>query len=299
LRALQQRWQEMAQALPLEHKQEQQLWQGFRAACDGVFAQRKQAAAGADQQRRQNLAEKEALCQALEAARGQAPAVMRRTIADSQAAWGRIGAVPRAREPQIDARHQAALAALQAELEQVRRGAFAAGFEALHSKLALCRQLEQQVAGGQPPSAVQRENAQARWQALAPLAAQFDAALRARFDAACIAAQAPDAHAYVGQLESNRARLLNEILQLEILTGTDSPPQWSRQRLQLQVEVLAAKLKKGDGALAAHAQLLALCALPALTDAEAEERIGRLLAQCGEQQMADVVMVDRTTARKI
>ncbi len=290
LRALQQRWQEMAQALPLEHKQEQQLWQRFRAACDGVFAQRKQASANADQERRHNLQQKEALCLALEAARGQVPASMQQTIADHQAAWSRIGAVPRALEPQIDARRQAALAALQAELQQARRGAFAAGFEALRAKLALCRQLEQQLTDGQPLSATQREDAQARWQALAPLAAEFDVALGARFDAACSAAQSAAAGDYAARLDANRARLLNEILQLEILTGTDSPPQWSRQRLQLQVEVLAAKLKNGDGALAAHAQLLSLCALPALADAEAGARIERLLAKCAELQMTGVAL---------
>ncbi len=48
LRELQSRWQEHARALPLERKAEQALWQRFRAACDALFAARKEHAHAAD-----------------------------------------------------------------------------------------------------------------------------------------------------------------------------------------------------------------------------------------------------------
>ncbi|MGH8853648.1 MAG: DUF349 domain-containing protein, partial [Telluria sp.] len=48
LRDLQHRWQEHARALPLERKAEQALWQRFRAACDALFAGRKEYAHAAD-----------------------------------------------------------------------------------------------------------------------------------------------------------------------------------------------------------------------------------------------------------
>ncbi|MCX7742023.1 MAG: DUF349 domain-containing protein [Tepidimonas sp.] len=40
VRALQQRWQEEAQRVPLERRQEQKLWEAFRAAVDAAFARR-------------------------------------------------------------------------------------------------------------------------------------------------------------------------------------------------------------------------------------------------------------------
>ncbi len=291
VRALQQRWQERAQALPLEHKQEQQLWQRFRAACDAVFAQRKQASASANQERRRNLQQKETWCQALEGALGAAPARMRQLITESQAAWGQIGAVPRAHEQQINQRRAAALAALQAQLARARQGALEAGFAALEGKLALCQEWEQRLAGSQPWLVVERDEAQARWQALAPLAAPFEQALRARFDAVTAALEGAD-HAYAALLEKNRTLLLASILQLEILCAVDSPPALARQRLQVQVEVLAAKLKNGDAALAAQAQLLTLCGLPACCDQESAARIGRLLAKCAEMRLTGVVLAD-------
>ena len=195
--------------------------------------------------------------------------------------------MPRAQEERIDRRRAAALAALQAQLERARHGALAAGYAALQGKLALCQELEQRLADGQPWPAAEREQAQARWQALAPLAAPFEQALRARLDAVDAALQGAD-RGYAERLESNRAPLLQDILQLEILCGIDSPPALARQRLQLQVEVLAAKLKNGDPALAAPAYLLALCGLPAACDREAGARLGRLLAQCAALRLPGI-----------
>jgi hypothetical protein len=68
LRRAQERWQELARALPLERKAEQALWQRFRAACDAMFAQRKESAHAADAERHAHQAAKEALCAKLEQA---------------------------------------------------------------------------------------------------------------------------------------------------------------------------------------------------------------------------------------
>jgi hypothetical protein len=66
LRRLQERWQEQAKALPLERKVEQALWQRFRAACDAIFAKRKESAHAADHERKAHLHAREAICKELE-----------------------------------------------------------------------------------------------------------------------------------------------------------------------------------------------------------------------------------------
>jgi hypothetical protein len=68
MRALQQRWQDHARALPLERKSEQALWQRFRAVCDDVFQRRKDSMHEADIERRAHEAAKEAISARLEAA---------------------------------------------------------------------------------------------------------------------------------------------------------------------------------------------------------------------------------------
>ena len=281
LRLAQERWQAEAKALPLERGDEQALWQRFRAACDAVFAARKQGAAAADGERRAHHKAREDLCATLEAALGDAEPVIAIALREAQAAWPRLGAVPRALEKAIETRYQAAVAALQARLALARRAASAAQSDALCDKLRLCQQAEAAVLG----RGTQEADLVALWENLPVLPAPFERALAARFAAATAAATAidcgPDA-GYAVLLEQNRAVLSTQLLRCEILASVDSPEEFSRSRLQLQVEVLQSSLQAGQKPLTAQAQLLALCALPAATDARDAARIERLLVQLQE-----------------
>jgi len=110
--------------------------------------------------------------------------------------------------------------------------------------------------------------------------------LRTRFDAALAALRSgPEARAaHARRLEGNRQPLLHELLRLEIGAGIDSGPEFARERLQLQVEVLQSSLKSGHGAGhgargaqdGAAGRLRDLCALPALVDARTASRIEQL-----------------------
>ena len=106
LRRLQERWQEQAKALPLERKAEQALWQRFRAACDAIFAKRKETAHAADHERKAHLHAREAICKELETAsfsgedKAQLAAIAQ-TLRDAAAAWNAAGIVPRAAEAKI------------------------------------------------------------------------------------------------------------------------------------------------------------------------------------------------------
>ena len=121
LKALQDKWQELAKALPLERRAEQALWQRFRAACDDIFAKRKETAHAADHERREHLHAREALCAALETAvvpegddKSRA-AFINHLLRDTRTAWNATGPVPRASEAKIEQRYQAAVAGVQAQ----------------------------------------------------------------------------------------------------------------------------------------------------------------------------------------
>ena len=268
LRMTQERWQSEAQALPLERQDEQALWLRFRAACDAVFAARKEGAAAADGERRGHQEQKEALCATLEAALGDAEPAIAVALRETQAAWSRIGPVPRAVEKAIDARYQAAVAALQGRLDLARRVALAAQSDALRDKLRLCQRAEAALLGAVDSDA----SLATLWENLPALPAPFERALAARFAAATQA----DA-AYVSQLEQNRAELATQLLRCEIMLGLDSPEELSRRRLQLQVEVLQSSLKAGQKPLTVQAQLLQLCGLPSMTDESAAQRMERII----------------------
>lgn len=290
LRGLQERWQEQAKALPLERKVEQALWQRFRAACDAIFAKRKETAHAADHERKTHLHAREAICKELETAtfsgddKAQLAAIAK-ALRDAAAAWNASGTVPRAAEAKITQRYQAAVAAVQGQAEAIKRRAGAAQANALRDKLRLCQALEGAISGIDGADGIDAAEWQSRWAALPPLSPDYERALHGRFTAG-LAALDGTREAYAAQLERNRARLLDEVLRLEIVAGVDSGAEFARERLKMQVEVLQSSLKSGQKPLTAAAAYLQLCAMPALADARTASRIEQLFRRIGASERA-------------
>jgi hypothetical protein len=291
LRRLQERWQEQAKALPLERKAEQALWQRFRAACDAIFAKRKETAHAADHERKAHLHAREAICKELESAtfsgddKAQLAAIAK-ALRDAASAWSATGTVPRSAEARITQRYQAAVASVQGQADAIKRRAGAAQANALRDKLRLCQALESAIGDGE--AAIDGADWQARWAALPPLAADYERALHGRLSAALAALDGGDGKrsAYAEQLERNRARLLDEVLRLEIVAGVDSGAEFARERLKMQVEVLQSSLKSGQKPQSAGAAYLQLCAMPALADARTASRIEQLFRRLGASERA-------------
>lgn len=284
LKALQDKWQELAKALPLERRAEQALWQRFRAACDDIFARRKETAHAADHERREHLHAREALCAALETAvvpEGDdkaRTAFIHHLLRDTRAAWNATGPVPRASEAKIEQRYQAAVAGVQAQADAIAERAGAAQANALRDKLRLVQSLEAALADGGDGTDAHAWSA--RWSALPPLDAQYERSLQQRF-AAAQAALGEGSAAYAQQLQANQQRLLAEVLRLEIVAGVDSGAEFARDRLKMQVEVLQSSLKSGQKPLTQVSQLMQLCAIAAATDARTASRIETLLRRIG------------------
>jgi hypothetical protein len=292
MRALQQRWQDHARALPLERKSEQALWQRFRAVCDDVFQRRKESMHEADIERRAHEAAKEAISARLEAAAPDVtPATAGKLLREAAAEWQAIGPVPRAHEGRVEKRYHAAVAQVQHQLEAARRAAGLAQAGQLRDKLRLVQELEQTVAG-EAAAAAAGADWDARWSALPPLEADMERTLRGRFDAA-LRALPEGRDGYAQLLERNRDKLLHELLRAEIRAGIDSGPEFARERLKLQVEVLQSSLKSGhkggqkdgqkDGQGGNAAQLRDLAALPALVDARTASRIEQLFVRLARE----------------
>jgi hypothetical protein len=278
LQRLQERWQERAKSMPLERSDEQALWQRFRSACDAVFAKRKEIARSADVERQQQLQAKQALCATLEAAANGPHEAILKILREVNDAWNKTAPVPRASERQIQARYQAAITALQKRLDEAQRSASAAQVSALRGKLALCQAIEGKIARSQAMDDGELAQAQADWQAFPALSSEYENVLDTRFNAAIAALKSGDRQ-YATLLEQNRAALAQQVLRLEILLGIDSPPELSRERLQLQVEVLQSSLKAAQKPVTQETRLLQLCGLPALADQQIDRRINQVLAR--------------------
>ncbi|MBC7489975.1 MAG: DUF349 domain-containing protein [Glaciimonas sp.] len=298
LRELKQRWQEQAKVLSLSRQDEQQLWQHFRSACDTIFSQCKDAASIADTERRQNLQRKEALCVILDTAITQVDAAQPAILRQVQQDWNKIGSVPHAAEGQCKMRYHAAVVNLQVVIDQARHNAAILESYALCDKLALCQLVEVSLglavyhdaavvgAGRLADVCANFDTWSANWQALPVLPIGFEKAMRNRFDTALDlhkVAEREAINAYLAKLENNRKVLLQELLRAEIIAGVESPAVLTRERLQVQVEVLQAALKVGSTEVSSSAQLLRVCGLPASMDFDTRERAEQLILSVNVQ----------------
>ena len=124
-----------------------------------------------------------------------------------------------------------------------------------------------------------------RWAALPGLAPDYEKVLRQRFDAGLAALSGKRAE-YAAQLERNRARVLEDVLRLEIALGIDSGSEFARERLKLQVESLQSSLKSGQKQGAAGSSYLALLGVPAVLDARSASRIEQLFTRLSHERGA-------------
>jgi hypothetical protein len=243
----------------------------------------------ADIERRAHEAAKEAISARLEAAAPEVtPATAGRLLRDAATEWQAIGPVPRAHEARVEKRYHAAVALVQKQLDAARQAAGVAQAAQLRDKLRLVQELEQRVAGEGALDA----DWEARWSALPALEADLERALRSRFEAALSALHAMQdgRDTYAQLLERNRDTLLHELLRAEIRAGIDSGPEFARERLKLQVEVLQSSLKSGhksgqkaQAPAAPAAQLRELAALPALLDDRTASRIEQLFVRLARE----------------
>ncbi|MBK4736964.1 DUF349 domain-containing protein [Noviherbaspirillum pedocola] len=273
LRVIQERWQDMARSLPLARADEQALWQRFRAACDALFAERREAAKVADAERQENLERKNALCAALEAAIDAPVSTLAQTLRATEEAWRGIGPAPRAAQSALDERYANATGALRQRIEAARTQKLEQSAKVLLERLALCRRAEEALISGRTEEGV--EAMRADWAALPAASDALGHALQHRFDAAL----SGDAVASA-TLEKQRGAVLADILALEILLGVDSPPELAQERLKQQVQVLQSSL--GSGQRQQQAQrprelLLQACSAPARLADQDMARLVRIL----------------------
>jgi exonuclease SbcC len=247
IKQLQQQWHT---TVPAKRKQENQLWQQFREACDAVFERRREI----QQLQRNELAEqakaRRALCAELEtlahneAASAEALQHQWRAL---QERWqqSQQAELPRQEENKLQRRWQSAEQALQQRADALRESARREQMERLFAQARLCAELEAAV---EAATVADAEHWQTRWSQLpASDDAHATAAIRRRFDAA-LKATADDAsrQAWQNALTDNLAQRSELCLRLEVLSGVASPPEAARERLAFQVNRLSEKLGQGE-----------------------------------------------------
>ncbi len=236
--------------VPGHQRIENRLWQQFRTACDAVFERRAAQVHMVAHEVQEQVAVREALCaqvQTLAAAVTLSPLQIKVQMSELEERWRLAQQFPLARHLATalarqwrEAGEAVARRLVAAELQQ-RQAAVAV----VRQQAACCEQLEHSVLGVATVPVLPEVAAQ-QWQELTAEHAP-DAALAARFAQALAAVGQPEQVALLHQqFVVNGARRQQLCLQLEILAGMESPPEWAQQRLEFQVARLAERLVGGE-----------------------------------------------------
>ena len=233
---------------------EQALWKRFTRACDKVHAKRERERKDFARTLEQNLKAKEALCAEIEANCRSTDAnheEIRAGLGRWQAQWAQLGEVPKASGKKISTRYRNAIAEAQKVLAKAGVDEARRLQDLLRQKSLVCADIETSALAGATDNkrATQSEDLTKdmteRWDALAPLPDDLEQAISERYQLACAAVVEADAlQRLTDAIPANLETLHKLLLQLEILVEVDSPAEFSRQRMALQIERLSVAMGK-------------------------------------------------------
>ncbi len=253
---LQQQWQT---TVPARHRDENALWQQFRAASDAVFARRAAEYEARGASLREHQATREAICRDLlalaESAAIRSPAELERQSSELKRRWSDTQALPVPHQAQagLNRAWREALAAVRERLASLHDAERWTGLERLARRATYCDNaarhlLANAVADGAADGGGDCERLQQDWQALPVIEEQQLArAIDAAFAKVLASCRDPGQRPALGALlEENLQRRESLCLTLEIVAQVESPERLQAQRMQRQVERLRDRMSEGE-----------------------------------------------------
>lgn len=280
--------------VPARQKDENRLWQRFRAACDAVFARRREQQEAQTAKLNEHLEQRQKLCVALEnlvVSDAGLDALMSE-LRELDERWRDSDALPMPRQAtaELVKRWHEAHTRLERRQRALQDEQRRKDMDLLANRAAICGRLERilETETGNPEVLA---TAEADWQSLprqrdpklqAAIESRFKRAVEAMNEGGDKLQGLRNAFAIDGERRSELC------LRLEILARVDSPPEHTKERLQFQVTRLTEHMREGEkDPLEARARLLHewyLCGpAPAPMAASLEERF--LRARTAIEQM--------------
>ncbi|EGV28827.1 protein of unknown function DUF349 [Thiorhodococcus drewsii AZ1] len=247
-KALQREWHT---TVPARQKDENKLWQEFRAVCDAVFERRAAIQQAHANEMRDHLSARDALCdEALAFAETESdPQRLSTALRDFESRWRELESrpIPRQSASQSNQRWRDVRAAFESRRRAAEDRHRQAALELLQRQSELCERLESSLLDNDPEG-TDPASAQQAWQQLPKQTdADLQQALETRFEFAQAAATDPKQREKLRKRrEANDQRLSQLCLQLEIIAGVESPPEQAQQRLEYQVARLSERMMEGE-----------------------------------------------------
>ncbi len=283
-KALQERWNQPVISVRLKRQDEEQLWQRFRAACNGIFERRDAARAEQNAQRqavaetRQTLLAAFAAVVATPLASDADADALRQALARFRSDWDAGKPSGRDATDKLEAQARDLQQQAQQKLDALRNEKYRARFDLMAQKAALAERVEAAAVVSAPLDETLAA-AKAAWDALPPLAAKSENPLAKRFAAASQVTQAA--------LAAGHAARADLLLDLEIDLGLPSPASCTDIRRARQLARLQNRFGSASPQAAETESLLARWyGMAALPDATFEARVAAVVRQCLAQTAA-------------
>jgi len=238
--------------VPARQKEENKLWQRFRAASDAVFSRRRERHEAHLAELAENLKQREAICD--EAARltsaDAAPEELGRALGDLAARWRDTESLPIPRESarQLSQRWSEIRYGVEQHRQELLKARRRESMDLLARQAALCEGIERALEAQTGPDP-QTDAAEAQWQTLPRQSdSRLQAAIERRFRSAVDAlSRGAGSHEKVrGRMDADGRRRAELCLHLEILAGIESPPELTHERLAFQVNRLREHMREGE-----------------------------------------------------
>jgi exonuclease SbcC len=292
---LQHEWKAVGRA-----DKEGELWRRFRVACDAIFERRDAERKAHQTALQQDIRFHAAICETIEAAATQSGEALRHArheVEQAQQQWKTGPRLPKRELAKLDGRFRIALERFDKQLAAEQEKSRRQEHQHLRDKAVVCQQLERLlesvVSAGMKSAQIpaQLQPLAEQWDGLGALSGPHAKEIEARhaqvmtrleaLQAGLVTDSAADlAREWRDNLEAKR-RLC---LQLEILAGVESPPEFRDARLRYQVEHMAEHMKAGiqqdsrKQAAELETQWYATGAVPAAEAEALEARFAKALA---------------------
>lgn len=232
-------------------RDENRLWQQFRAACDAVFERRRQRHEAQTVEMGENLRLRETIraeAEALARTESEAAVDGPDALPALEARWQEAAQlpVPRQAAAELERGWRQALHQIQTGRQERLTAQRRQTLELLTRQARVCSELEQALEKGEDATGALAA-AVAQWQALGPHPEErLHQGMEARFQRARESATRGPAD-LADQRAANARERAEICLRLEILAQIDSPPECAAERMAFQVNRLQEHLATGEG----------------------------------------------------
>ena len=235
-------------------RQEQAIWRSFTEACDKVYQHGREEKKEFDQQLQENLQKKQELCEQIESAFEPptdeapiTPSALSAQVRKWKGVWVESGKAPKNQVKKIEQRYRDAIKKIEKRLAELTSKNQVEIDQRLFSYAEICCEVESHIQA-KSNTDMDIDKIQQRWQAGGDIAESLQKAIQDRFDLALAAIDNADQHSsLLKRLESNFEQINQYLLQLEIEYEVESPTEYAKQRMAMQIARLSAAMGKSQG----------------------------------------------------